>query len=121
MSVRLSNLKLRARLLAGDEPAWLIKHSRRSYIVQLVMATPPWVNVKDLKRFDKKATEETARTGVPHNVDHIVPLTHKRVCGLNVPWNLKVITAQENAQKSNHWCEWHGELFAEPEQFRMRF
>lgn len=119
MPVRYSNLKLRARLVAGDAPGWLQRHPRRAYLVQLIMATPPWYNRAEVARLTHKARELSVRTGRPHVLDHVIPITHKRVCGLNVQGNLQILEAGPNARKSNHWCEWHGELFSEPEQFSL--
>src|SRR6185369_6150056 len=98
---------------------WLKRHPRRNYIWQLALATPPWANMAEIRRLDRKARELTIQTGKKHVVDHVIPITNKRVCGLNVAANLAVIRSEVNARKSNHWCEWHGELFADPEQFSL--
>jgi 5-methylcytosine-specific restriction endonuclease McrA len=45
--------------------------------------------------------ELTKLTGERYVVDHIVPLISEAVCGLHVPWNLRVITQDENLRKSN--------------------
>lgn len=65
------------------------------------LATPPWIALKDMLAFYEKAQDITQKTGVIHHVDHIYPLIHDRFCGLHVPWNLQIITAQENWEKNN--------------------
>lgn len=67
-------------------------------------ATPPWLTkqqLKQIKLFYSAAAALTKETGIPHEVDHIMPLRGVNSSGLHVPWNLQVITAQENQRKSN--------------------
>ena len=67
-------------------------------------ASPQWLT-KDQKLAMRKlylqAMELTRLTGERYVVDHIVPLISDEVCGLHVPWNLRVITQEENLRKSN--------------------
>ena len=47
------------------------------------------------------AQHRTELTGVPHEVDHIIPLQGKQASGLHAPWNLQVLTTHENRRKGN--------------------
>ena len=67
-------------------------------------ATPPWLtkdHLTEIYEMYKQATYLSKTTGVPHQVDHIVPLKGRTVSGLHVPWNLQILTKLENISKSN--------------------
>lgn len=70
-----------------------------------LQATPPWVDYDAIMTVYIEAAKLTIETGIPHEVDHIVPLKNKRICGLHVPWNLRVIPAEDNRRKSNKFPE----------------
>lgn len=68
------------------------------------LATPKWLTAEhkmEIRLKYRLAIELSRRTGVRHAVDHIVPLQGEEVCGLHVPWNLEVVTQEENLKKSN--------------------
>lgn len=65
-------------------------------------ATPTWLTAIDKAMIQEMYDVSEARyiqTGIKHHVDHIVPINGKGVAGMHVPWNLQVITAQENLSK----------------------
>lgn len=69
-------------------------------------ATPNWLTEEHMLQilsFYEESSRLSKSTGVKHHVDHIVPLRGKNVCGLHVPWNLQVITAEENLKKRNKY------------------
>lgn len=100
---RYFNPRLRARLLAGESPSWLMKHPRRQYIVTCVLASVYWGDRKAIQELRNKARYLTLTTGVRHVLDHEIPISHKYVCGLHIAENLRVVPAAVNAYKSNKY------------------
>jgi hypothetical protein len=71
-------------------------------------AVPKWMTdelKEQLQKFYIEARTRTKETGIPYEVDHIVPLVNENVCGLHVPWNLRVITRFDNRSKANKFKE----------------
>lgn len=64
-------------------------------------AMPSWLNEEQLNEI--KEIYEQRKDG--EHVDHIIPLKNEKVCGLHVPWNLRIISAKENMRKGNKLME----------------
>lgn len=90
------------RFLIEREIKRKFAEARRNAVAQ---ATPDWVDVQELKAIEQLRSEITARTGTQYHVDHYYPIQSDVICGLNVPWNLQIITAEENHAKSNKMPE----------------
>jgi len=71
-------------------------------------AVPKWIDEqlkKQIQDFYIEARLKTRDSGIKYEVDHIIPLVNNEVCGLHVPWNLRVITQFENRSKRNIFKE----------------
>lgn len=64
-------------------------------------ATPVWADQDYIRDLYRNAKEASAIFGVAFEVDHIVPLQGKNVCGLHCEHNLQILTAAENRRKAN--------------------
>lgn len=67
--------------------------------------TPLWLNAGHLFEMEciYKYCASLRLSGLAYHVDHILPLQGHNVSGLHTPWNLQVITAQENLSKGNRY------------------
>lgn len=66
-------------------------------------ATPAWANEFFMEEAYALAKLRTQMTGIPWEVDHVVPLQGKTVCGLHTHSNLAVIPMRINCSKNNRY------------------
>lgn len=65
-------------------------------------ARPHWADLDKIKEIYTKSAELSSN-GDKYEVDHIIPLTHDKVSGLDIPENLQILTRSENRTKSNQF------------------
>lgn len=68
-------------------------------------ACPPWADRAEIKAIYVECRRITKETGVQHHVDHFIPVKGETVCGLHVPSNLRIVTAEVNLRKRNNLPE----------------
>jgi len=94
------------RYLKNNRAKVYAKNARRR--AAETQATPAWLTAiqkAQIYEFYEIALARTLQTGISCDVDHIVPLRGKHVRGLHVPWNLQILTEEENARKYNKLLE----------------
>ncbi len=93
--------KARRWQLKYPEKCRAIRAKRRAAKLE---RTPSWLTDNDWKWiawYYKQAKLLSELTGIPHEVDHMIPLQGKTVSGFHCPTNLQILTKLENNQKSN--------------------
>lgn len=76
-------------------------HVKRLHTDRLRAAKPPWADVGSIQEVYAAADAATRNTGVLHEVDHVIPLLGRNVCGLHIAANLRVVTRSLNRAKGN--------------------
>lgn len=103
--------RLRSRLSNRKNPA-RVKANKIKYETKRNSATPKWITDDDMIAMNeiyKEARKLTRKTGIRHEVDHIIPINGENVSGLHVPSNLQILTQAENVSKSNIYAELLGD------------
>ena len=88
-----------------ENPSWWKEYRDRNldevkarsnlYKRRVRFATPNWADKTKIKEIYKQASRLNL------TVDHIIPLNHPLVCGLNVPENLQILSRSANSSKNN--------------------
>lgn len=121
---RLAERKAALMVLTKDQRYYARKTARRmadSAAHRAGCAVPPWLTTGHeaaIIAMYQRAIDVGEATGVPHAVDHVVPLvgicrktwkaTGERehvVCGLHVPWNLRPIPQGMNREIKRDWFD----------------
>lgn len=101
-NLELQELK-RVASLCGKESAGVSAAEMRRILVRL--GTPKWADTEKMKWFYTERDRLNRETGQTYHVDHIIPIKHKEVCGLNVEFNLQLLTDRDNMMKSNRFTD----------------
>lgn len=80
----------------------LICNSRYSYAKQ---SRPKWANKFFIEEIYELAQRRSKMFGKRWEVDHIIPIKGKDICGLHVETNLQVIPRSINASKNNRFTK----------------
>jgi 5-methylcytosine-specific restriction endonuclease McrA len=86
----------------NNKPYYMAKCAKRR--ASKSGATPPWLTdmqMMQIKWFYSAAKMMTDISGIRHHVDHIHPIQGDGFTGLHVPWNLRIIKAEDNIKKGN--------------------
>lgn len=96
-------VRVRKQLWAKENPAKLLATCRRRQAAKL-QATPLWADAFVITGMYELA-QVFRRTGLLMEVDHVVPLRGKTVCGFHSQDNLQLLVRAENARKLNNWLD----------------
>lgn len=81
-------------------PEYFLEKSRRRQLM-VEQQTPKWADLDKIREIYAQARALTKSTGIPHEVDHVVPIKGRNVCGLHCEGNLEIKTRDANRRKTN--------------------
>ena len=88
----------------ANKEKYFLRYSKRR--AALKNAIPSWYSETDDIEFLKlkqECEELNKKTGIIHEIDHIIPLQSDIVCGLHCKENWQILTREQNRSKSNKY------------------
>lgn len=96
------NMEVKAKQWRSSNRGWFTAATAQRNAIKK-KATVSWSNQGAISTIYAKCARLSIWLGVPHQVDHIVPLQSNFVCGLHCEDNLRITTATENFRKGNRY------------------
>ena len=90
-----------ARRYRKNNRAVINEYKAKDRLIRRKLSVPKWANLMAIKEIYEEAARRTMESGIPHEVDHVIPLKNPLVCGLHVETNLQILTESENVKKRN--------------------
>ena len=96
---RVMNLsKIKKMLMDKEEIYFTTAYRKKKRVID---ATPKWADHSEIRRMYEECVRLSEQMNVPFEVDHHIPIHGRKVCGLHVPENLKVVSNSLNKIKAN--------------------
>jgi hypothetical protein len=77
----------------------------RKRVAAKLLRTPKWADLKRIEAVYVEAAAISKSSGIPHEVDHIIPLQGRIASGLHVLENLQILPRSANRSKQNSFPE----------------
>ena len=93
------NLHFIRKYLKDPKEIWFDKTYRTRKALK--DATPDWADYAGIRRMYEECVRLSDQMGLEFEVDHVIPIHNRKVCGLHLPENLKVVSHSLNTIKAN--------------------
>lgn len=95
------NLKLVVKYLGDPNELWFDRRTRQRKALK--QATPPWVDPGEIRRVYKECVSLSRSFRMDFEVSHHIPLKGRKVSGLHVPSNLRVVSHSYKHGRKNRF------------------
>lgn len=96
---RVMDLSKIKKMLEDKEEVYFTTAYRKKK--RIIDATPRWADHAGIRRMFEECIRLSDQMGLDFEVDHVIPIRNRKVCGLHIPENLQVVSHSLNTIKAN--------------------